>query len=510
MANKIDAAEAAEFLPPPPSDPVLPLDDIQGDILVGLTKTAEVFVFFEIVKVAAFKTALRSVARHNVTSVRNVRDDDARIKRAKEVAASSKKGPGLLKIRHLNIAFSANGLEKLKAGSLPALPQEFRDGAASRASQLHDPVDNDGKPSSWDPEFDEARQDGVLIATGESLAAANDSMHAVLQKFGASLTEVHRHIGHVRPGEHRGKEHFGFEDGISQPGIRGLTARENPHDDDQGVPGQDLLWPGEFVFGWPAQIDHGDKITPPGSVRQPPIGWMANGSFLVFRKLEQQVPEFTAFVESSAVTLGLDPEVLGARLVGRWKSGAPLIKAPLQDDELLAADRLRNNNFEFGGDPHQRRCPYAAHIRKAYPRDDMGDAGEVDVQRHRLRRAGIPYGQEVDDDPTGTRGLTFVAYMTSIEHQFEFVQSSWSNNPGFLPDKKRPGGGPPEDVVPGIDAIIGQPGTGEQIKVDEPVPNYPGGSQRSSLILPHSFVTPRFAGYYFSPSLSALKGALSD
>ena len=84
MANKIDAAEAAElpFLPPP-SDPALPLDDIQGDILVGLTKTAEVFVFFEIMDVPAFKAALRLVAKRNVTSVKDVRDDDARIKKAK-------------------------------------------------------------------------------------------------------------------------------------------------------------------------------------------------------------------------------------------------------------------------------------------------------------------------------------------------------------------------------------------------------------------------------------------
>jgi Dyp-type peroxidase family len=508
MANKIDAAEAAELLPPPPSDPPLPLDDIQGDILVGLTKTAEVFVFFEIRDVSTFKTTLRSVARRNVTSVQDVQNDDSRIKEAKEAAARHKKNPTRLKIRHLNIAFSARGLEKLAAGSLQKLPQEFRDGAASRAAQLHDPVNNAGKPSSWEPGFDEARQDGVLITTGESLAAAQDAMHSVLHKFGASLAEVHRHVGHVRPGEHRGKEHFGFEDGISQPGIRGLTARENPHDADQGVPGQDLLWPGEFIFGWPAQIDRGDDMTQPGDVRTPPIPWMANGSFLVFRKLEQQVPEFTAFLEDEAVTLGLDPEVLGARLVGRWKSGAPLIKTPLQDDELLAADRLRNNHFEFGGDPHQRRCPYAAHIRKTYPRDDLGEAGEVDVQRHRLRRAGIPYGQEVDDDPDGTRGLTFVAYMTSISNQFEFVQSSWSNAKDFVVGKTRPGSADP--VVPGIDAIIGQPAPGEKITVDEPVPNYPGGSQRSSLTLPHSFVTPRFAGYYFSPSISALKGPLSD
>jgi Dyp-type peroxidase family len=319
--------------------------------------------------------------------------------------------------------------------------------------------------------------------------------------------EIYRHTCHVGPGAQRDQEHFGFEDGISQAGIRGLTARENPNDEDQGMPGQDLLWPGEFVFGWPAQIASGTNITLPGPVREPPIESMRHGAFMVFRKLEQQVPRFHAFLESEGAALELDAEVLGARLVGRWPSGAPLVKAPLQEDEILAADRLRNNAFEFEEDPLQRRCPYAAHIRKTYPRDDSGD--EVNVQLHRLRRAGIPYGPEVDDAPAdATRGLTFVAYMTSIAEQFEFVQAMWSNNPNFVFGKSRPDSGEP--VTPGIDAIIIQPGAGESINVDEPVPSYPGGSTRTTVTLPHSFVTPRAAGYYFSPSIDALKGPLAS
>lgn len=507
MANKIEAAEAAKLVPPSSNDPQLPLDDIQGDILQGLTKTSELFVFFQIVDVPAVKSALHWLARHHVTSVQDVRDDDTRISQAKVMAAQSHRKAARLQIRHLNIAFSAAGLVKL-AGPLPQLPPEFRAGAASRAQGLHDPVDEAGQPSSWDPDFDEARQDGVLITTGETAAAAEAHAKRALDRFGTSIAEVHRHAGHVRPGEHRGKEHFGFEDGISQPGIRGVTARENPHDDDQGVPGQDLLWPGEFVFGWEGQISTGGDIAPPGSVKQPPVQWMKNGSFMVFRKLEQAVEEFHQFIDEQAEALGIDPELLGARLVGRWKSGVPLVEAPLQDDELLAADRLRNNHFEFETDPHQRRCPYAAHIRKTYPRDDLGAAEEVGVQSHRLRRAGIPYGEELEDAPSGKRGLTFVAYMTSIRDQFEFVQGQWSNNAGFAFGKSRPAGGPA--VTPGIDAIIGQPGPGEQIVVDEPLPNYPAGSKRSSVTLPHSFVIPRFAGYYFSPSITAMKEVLSD
>jgi hypothetical protein len=106
-------------------------------------------------------------------------------------------------------------------------------------------------------------------------------------------------------------------------------------------------------------------------------------------------------------------------MVGRWKSGAPLELAPLRDNAALGADENRNNDFEFGDDPFQRKCPYATHIRKVYPRDDTGN--EAEVQRHRIIRAGIPFGPEVEPGETTTRhsrGLMFVCYQTSIERQF--------------------------------------------------------------------------------------------
>jgi Dyp-type peroxidase family len=509
-SNKIDAATAVS-LEDAQGDPRLPLDEIQGDILVGLTKTAEVFSFFHIADIGAFKHALHSLAKSGITSVAQVQADDKKIKAAKDTASRGGKKPKRLKIRHANIAFSASGVDKLAPGSSSQMPNEFRAGASAAAARLHDPVSN-GLPSSWETGFDEAQQDGVLIVTGESLEAAREAVAAIIQTFGGGYHEVHRHIGEVRPDEHRGQEHFGFEDGISQPGIRGLTARENPNDPDQGVPGQDLLWPGEFIFGRPAQPLAGSDITLRGDDRQPPIPWMKDGAFMVFRKLEQHVPEFRAFLDTSSASLGLDSQVLGARLVGRWESGAPLVKVPLQDDELMATDRLRNNAFEYGEDPQQRRCPYAAHIRKAYPRDDTGD--EVNVQLHRLRRAGIPYGPEVDGSqeqntttPGRERGLSFVAYMTSFVDQFEFVQTNWANNENFVFGKTRPDG--TGTVTPGIDPIIGQPAVGGSITVDEPVPNYVGGNRRTSVTLPGSFIVPRAAGYYFSPSIPALRNVLS-
>ena len=185
------------------------------------------------------------------------------------------------------------------------------------------------------------------------------------------------------------------------------------------------------MFGYPGQ-DRNDPIEegPPPPMAAP---WLRNGSFMVFRRLEQKVPEFRSFIAEQAARLGMDREHLAARMVGRWKSGAPLELAALRDDPALGRDDHRNNDFSYGGDPFQRKCPYAAHIRKVYPRDDTGDAAEA--QRHRIIRAGIPFGPEVKPGETTTRhsrGLMFVCYQTSIERQFEFVQRSYLDNPEFV------------------------------------------------------------------------------
>jgi Dyp-type peroxidase family len=232
---------------------------------------------------------------------------------------------------------------------------------------------------------------------------------------------------------------------------------------------------------------------------------MRNGSYMVFRRLEQKVPEFHRFVREQAARLGMAPELLAARMVGRWKSGAPMELAPLREDLRLGGDENRNNDFEFADDPHQRKCPYAAHIRKVYPRNEVDEA---EAQRHRIIRRGITFGPEVEPGETTTRhkrGLMFVCYQTSIEQQFEYVQRQ-ANDPGFVGGKRRPGGGP---VTPGIDPIIGQaPGNGPR-EMDEPYPNYPAGSRRTTLTIPKEFVELTAAAYFFMPSITALRNVLT-
>ncbi|MGF9567543.1 Dyp-type peroxidase [Neorhizobium sp. BT27B] len=401
------------------------------------------------------------------------------------------------------------------------IDSSFVAGAQARAAVLGDELD------AWLPAFQGTKIDGVMLVTGPDETKVNSHATSIVQLLGSAIAVVHEELGQTRP--HRGFEHFGFQDGISQPGIRGLTPPMNPTDPEQGLPGQDLIHPGEFVFGYPGQVDRFDPSFPDatkettGPIVEPPFVWMNDGAYMVFRRLEQRVLAFQKFVKDESRVLGMDEGLLAARLVGRWPSGAPLVLAPLQDDAALGADATKNNHFEFQHeDASQRRCPYAAHIRKTYPRDDLNDApgipalagegGEASVQTRRLRRAGIPFGREVNDSEVigseASRGLMFVCYQTSIIDQFEFVQKDWANNDTFVFGKGRPNGS--GQVTPGHDPLIGQV-AGDLRVVDELVPNYPTGNTRSSINITQRFVQATGAGYFFMPSIAALlHGPLSQ
>jgi Dyp-type peroxidase family len=238
---------------------------------------------------------------------------------------------------------------------------------------------------------------------------------------------------------------------------------------------------------------------------------MKNGAFMVFRRLNQLVPEFSQFLVDQAGSLGMDPALLGARLVGRWKSGTPLALAPTEDDPAMASDPQRINNFDFSDDQGERRCPFGAHIRKTNPRQDLTPQVTL-VDPRRIMRQGIPFGPEVspaEEEAHTTqqeRGLMFVCYQTSIANRFEFLQISWANNPGFIFGKQHPDG---SAVTAGNDPIIGQNSAPDRARfMDEPVPNEPQGDVRSTLQMPRDFVVPTGGAYFFVPSLSALKNTL--
>jgi Dyp-type peroxidase family len=481
---------------------VLPLEmhDIQGDLLTGMQKNAELFLFFRITDAHRFKDIAKRQLIVRVTTTRTVTERERRVaQRTAYGGTSDEEWIGI------NLGFTKDGLTQLLGKNRPRMEAAFERGAdaAQTIAALHDP-----DTAAWIAKFRSDRIDGVFLIAGPHRPSVTFLGKTVRAQLSGSIKVVYSEMGTVRPGHNRGREHFGFTDGISQPGIRGLTRPSRPGAaPDEGLPGQDLLWPGEFVLGYPGQDPQDSEK--PGPIAPLPAPWARNGSYMVFRRLEQRVPEFRSFVASQAARLGMYPELLAARMVGRWRSGAPLELAPLRDNPSLAADDIRNNNFDYADDPFQRACPYAAHIRKANPRDDSS-GGKAETLRHRIIRAGIAFGPEVMPGETMTmhsRGLMFVCYQASIERQFEFIQSRYSNNPEFVGGKRRPDNGSP--VAPGFDPIVGQTQGGSARVMDEPAPNYPTGNRRTKLEMPEPFVVLTAAGYFFMPSMTALRTVLT-
>lgn len=492
-----------------------PLDiaDIQGDILVGLQKKAETFVGFTILNVACFKSFLSGL---HLTSAR-----DAILAQRRIDAFKQSGGTGLLDIRGVNIAFSIDGLRKLGLPGLDHIADPaFKQGLAARSTALGDPTSGDGAAPNWRLGNGDGQLDGLLLITGRGpleVAAVMADLDAAAGQN--TWLPFYVETGNVRPGPAADHEHFGFLDGVSQPSIRGRidhvfpdTPFLNPtqsSDPNQGLPGSDLHWPGEFVFGYAEQSK--SDVEEFNGPKQGGLPWMKNGSFMVFRRLEQLVPEFHDTVARKATTLGQSKDLLEARLVGRFPHGAPLIGNPDGDDLALGADPLRNNDFDFHpADDAGALCPFAGHIRKAYPRNDVTPAGaaltgearhtvsEADTQTHRILRRGIPFGREVSPaettakKTTQSRGLMFVCYQTDITDQFEFIIQNWVNDPDFST----------KDA--GHDIIIGQANPRSRF-ITGLVPDA-GIAQKTIFDL--DVVRPTGGGYFFMPAISAVHSLL--
>jgi deferrochelatase/peroxidase EfeB len=243
----------------------------------------------------------------------------------------------------------------------------------------------------WLKEFVGDQSDGVFLVTAHDPAFLTFHRNQLLGFLGSGIKVVYSERGNTRPGRERRKEHFGFRDGVSQPGIRGLTRPSRPSGaPDQGLPGQDLLWPGEFILGYPGQDPRDARK--PGPIAPLPAPWAKNGSYMVFRRLEQRVPEFNAFVKAQAARFGM--------YLSCWRRGwsdagnrRAVGAGPARRQSSLAVDDRRNNDFGYAGDPWQRACPFRPHPQDN-PRDDV-PTERAEMLRHRIIRQGIPFGPEV-------------------------------------------------------------------------------------------------------------------
>jgi Dyp-type peroxidase family len=456
------------------ADPTVELADVQGNVLGGFNKDHQRLLFLRFGDGGAARRWLASIVDGIASADEVLRFNqlfaDARARRGSEATVPTS--------QWANVALTRSGLERLGADTR-GFPGAFRDGMAARAQHVGD-VDASA-PARWVGPFAGGVDALLLLAADDVAALARLVADHVLELERNGIAVAYDQAGDVRA-DQPGHEHFGFRDGISQPGVRGVTTHQQP--------GQDLLWPGEFVLGYPTQIARpapgSDTNESPGPVAQQGPGWARNGSYLVFRRLRQDVPGFAAFVAATARTQGISTDLMGAKLIGRYPSGAPL---ELGADDPANLDPSRTNDFEFGGDPQGRVVPRSAHIRKVYPRDSRTrDGGESETQTHRMLRRGIPYGPSYDGSAASAavdRGLLFLCYQSSIERQFEFVQSRWVNDDDF----PRRGDG--------VDPLVSQRGGNRQFSL-------PGG-RPDHVALMQRFVTTTGGAYLFAPSLSALR-----
>jgi Dyp-type peroxidase family len=511
-------------------------DDIQGNIIPGFNKDHQRFLFYTINDVKKSKGFLNWIVPY-LASMEEVLAF-RRLFRSLKLRVGEP--INLLCSTWINIAFSHRAISLL-AGEKEANAfgeQSFKQGLAQRSAYLGDPVDasHKGHPSKWVVGGRNNEADIIVIVASDSVALLEETCAFINKQAGeAGLDLIYDQVGETLPGDFRGHEHFGFKDGVSQPGIRGklsttpgdyITPRYYANTDSRRLffakPGQLLTWPGQYLLGEPRQnSEHLYNLAPPaGNFPQ----WAAKGSYLVVRRLQQDVNAFWSFVAAVASQVGLDVNKVASMLVGRWPSGAPIIRTPDADNPALAEDSFANNHFIFddntrpasleeipgyAGDnfPQGKAdflamvCPHFAHIRKVNPRDSASDLGKpADNLLRLILRRGIPYGPPVIGvkNPSKEllekeRGLMFLSYGSSIEDQFEFLQRRWSNVP------VQPNAG-------GHDPIIGQNGgSADRARFIE----FPLKDSSIRINFKEEWVTPTGGGYFFAPAITVIRTVLA-
>jgi Dyp-type peroxidase family len=458
------------------------LEDLQGNILKGHGRahTALLFLNFGHGDMGKVRPILRSIGRQLECALDQLRD--ARAFKQTKLSAG----------RFLAFYLSNEGYAILNIpnSKRPGSSQDaFRNGMQHRANILNDPP-----ASSFDEHLRQAnaaaRIHGLLLIADDSQALVNKEANRweTLLGFGG-IAVIGRDIGHQHFNKNNhGIENFGYVDGRSQP----LFLTQDITDE-----GTTANWDPAFPLSQVLVHDPGGEFAS-----------SSFGSFFVFRKLEQNVKGFkdaeSEAAGSLADALGLksstsaadDRERAGAMVVGRFEDGTPFV---VQKTDGLGPI----NDFNFASDPNGANCPFRSHIRKSNPRgESVAQLAKVGIntsnaveRSHIMARRGITYGErqqdaqmDFTDRPTSGVGLLFMAYMSSIENQFEFTQASWVNNPNFVTPNT------------GIDPVIGQ---GKNPANSIAWPDGFGHSNKANFDF-KGFVTLKGGEYFFAPSKSFL------
>ncbi len=477
-------------------------NDIQGIVRFGYRKLTECSLLLLAVKDA--RAAREWLAAAPVTSAVTLRD-------APDTA--------------LQIALTHDGLQALGCAAelLAQFSMEFQSGpgTSSRARLLGDVGDSAPEHWAWGSGAKVVHLLLMLYARPGMLEDWKRSVQTAAWADGFHL------VDELATSDLGGVEPFGFPDGLSQPELDWQRQRNPPAIEDTYT---NRIALGEFLLGYPNEYrrytdrpllpaaSSGAELLPEAEEQPGLRDFGRNGCYLVLRTLEQDVERFWDFVRAQAET-GEEAEALAAAMVGRRKDGSPLASASADlVPGVDAADRL--NQFRFDADPDGVECPFGAHIRRANPRNGDLPAGEVTgLERvltllglaprtlhsdskassrfHRVLRRGREYGHPPgalqaggSDGPTG---LHFLCLNANIARQFEFLQNAWLMNTRF------------DAMTDESDPLLG---SREPIPGAAPTDTFsvPGSGVAARLVcgLPR-FVRVRGAGYFFLPSLPALR-----
>ncbi|OAI41194.1 hypothetical protein AYO38_04380 [bacterium SCGC AG-212-C10] len=403
----------------------------------------------------------------------------------------------------VNVAFTATGLQHLgmPADVLGGFSFEFRAGMTTPNQRRALADFGDDAPEHWLWGGPDTRAiDAILLLYAKDDATLAPLVREQTQALAATGLSVIRELPTSDYGD---REPFGFRDGLSQPSPDGLG---------KPAPAADTIAPGEFVLGHKneygllterplVEASTAATVLPEDTEGSGKRDVGRNGSYLVLRQLEQNVPGFWRTLEQRAAHADGSPDAeqrtaIAAKMVGRWPGGAPLALSPERDDPALA----NSNDFAYHhADAAGMACPIGAHVRRANPRDsldpDPGSERSIAINKHhRILRRGRAYGTPISvedalagNDPGGERGLYFACLNANIARQFQFVQHTWINNAHF------------DGLYDDVDPFTGPRGSAGSIFT------IPADPVRKRLTGLPAFVRTRGGAYFFLPGVNAIR-----
>lgn len=374
--------------------------------------------------------------------------------------------------RWVTLAFTWTGLRALGVDeeSLASFPDAFREGMARRASILGDT--GTAAPEHWLGGLagDDLHAIAILFSRTDEQYRRSIAEHDKLLDRTPGVRSLSYLDLNATPPFNYAHDHFGYRDRLSQPVMKGSGEEPTPGSGDP-------LEPGEFILGYPDEDGPVANLPKPDALSR-------NGSYLAYRRLEEHVALFRDYLRERSDSPEAE-ELLAAKFMGRWRSGAPLVLAPEQDDPELGADPMRNNDFNYKEmDPFGYACPLGSHARRLNPRDTAHY-----MNRRRMIRRGATYGPALPDgaaDDGVDRGIAAFIICADLVRQFEFAQNVWINDKSF------------HELGNEHDPICGtQDGT-----LDFTVPKRPIRKVHKGI---PAFTTLRGGAYFFLPGMSGLR-----